>query len=514
MSTYLGAALDSIPLGYTILQMQNAIVGQLTSRGWQLLAQVDGDHSDVIPPVTETIGTSTFREVVRLYFPNNTTLTIGSYQACIANAYPQSILLTAKTAGAVQAGMTINGVTVLGAVGSSSSTANQNLQALYYALMDSVDPTIQGWSYSYNGADKLICTAKVPAAMVACSGNGNVTYSALGASVLAGARSGFVNNDVGQGYSVTVDLTNGFVYYMDIFSRSFKLGTRCLSGIYGPIFASYMDHATALAWVPDATQCTPIELVIGQQYDAISYSGKVTHWWSIPAGYGTRAIPAVETTYMMGNGENAPEFNPWSGRGTPLQVTDSPLNLTQFYGSQLLSKMMGELIFNACANVTSGNAIPYGKYKVLPVGSVSKSIADLSFASYGCYQNCLRFTPEFSLPDIALWSGTEPNESAGMGQVVPAPSSYPTLAQALDATTAYSSILLSSTAGLPSAGAVIIGTEEITYTGLSGNSITGTTMGANGTARSRHFVGHVVSPVAWFLKVNNGAFCCGPNKPV
>jgi hypothetical protein len=102
-----------------------------------------------------------------------------------------------------------------------------------------------------------------------------------------------------------------------------------------------------------------------------------------------------------------------------------------------------------------------------------------------------------------------------MAQIMPAPSTYPTLAQALDATTAYTSILLSSTAALPPAGGVIIGTEEFTYAGTSGgNTLTGVTRGANGTTQARHFIGHVVSPVTWFLKVNNGAICCGANKPV
>jgi hypothetical protein len=101
-----------------------------------------------------------------------------------------------------------------------------------------------------------------------------------------------------------------------------------------------------------------------------------------------------------------------------------------------------------------------------------------------------------------------------MSQIQPAPSTYPTLAQALDATTDYPSILLSSTAALPPAGGVIIGMEAFTYAGTSGgNTPTGVTRGANGTTQHRHFVGDVVSPVTWFLKVNNGAICCGVNKP-
>ena len=112
MSDHLASYYDTIPLGYTITQMQNVLVGNLTTNGWQLLAQSDGAYSDLIPPSTETIGTDKFREVTRIHFSSNTAIVIGGgYQVCIADAYPQSIRLTALTAGAVTPSVTIGGVT-------------------------------------------------------------------------------------------------------------------------------------------------------------------------------------------------------------------------------------------------------------------------------------------------------------------------------------------------------------------------------------------------------------------
>lgn len=511
MSTYLGPpVLDSIPANALIVDMQNTIVGQLTTRGWQLVAQVAGDHSDLIPPASEAIGTSTFREVVRIYFPNNTTITIGSYQVCIADAFPQSIRLTAKTSGAVQAGVTINGVTVLGAVGSAASTANDNLQALYYALMDSTDPTITSWTFAYDGNGTLICTAKTPAAMVACSGNANVNYFAHAASVLAGARSGFANVDVNYGYSVTVDLTNGFVYYMDIWSRTFTLSTRCLSGTSGPVFASYIDHAEALAVIPDSPYCSPIELLIGDSSSSNpTASVRVTHWWTIPTEVSNRAIPAVETTSLMGVSETTREFHPWMGSALPRIPMDAPLNYTGYAGTSF-STLAPVSTFGKLGLATASSPLDTD-YKVTPLAFLG---ATLSLIPNSGFQNAVRFLPAMNLEDVFKWTGTEPNETSSVCQVQPPPATYPTLAQALDATTAYSSILLSSTSGLPSQGTIIIGTEEITYTGISGSSVTGTTMGANGSPRARHFIGHTVSPASWFMKINNGAICCGPTKPV
>ena len=48
------------------------------------------------------------------------------------------------------------------------------------------------------------------------------------------------------------------------------------------------------------------------------------------------------------------------------------------------------------------------------------------------------------------------------------------------------SIALTSAAGFTSAGTVLIGTEQITYTGISTNTLTGCTRGANGTTAAEH----------------------------
>ena len=54
------------------------------------------------------------------------------------------------------------------------------------------------------------------------------------------------------------------------------------------------------------------------------------------------------------------------------------------------------------------------------------------------------------------------------------------------------SIALTSAAGFTSAGTVLIGTEQITYTGISTNTLTGCTRGANGTTAAEHVSGKTV----------------------
>lgn len=505
MSDFLASYFDTIPLRYSITQTQNILVGNLTAHGWQLLAQSDGDYSDLIPPSTESIGTVKFREIVRIYFPSNTAIVIGGYQVCIADAYPQSIRLTALTAGAVTPSVTIDGVTVSGTTGSSTSTANENLQSLYYALRDSTNATITGWDHWYNGTDTVICTKKTITAAVTCSAT-NVTYSAHAAPVRSGALSGYASIDSTIGPDVTIDLTNGFVYYMEVFSRSFSLSTKCLSGTDGPIFASYIDHDEAVEACPTDGWCTPIELALGDNSaTTLSASARFTHWWAIPTLYTTRAIPnSTTSTAIVGNMD---EFNPFTGHGNPVKPTDCTTSHT---GPS--TGWEAYVSFEALCLESANNLTLASTFKVLPVASVGSTRN-----RYTYYQNSLRWVPPMDLPDIYKWVGSEANETcciANPHPVMGVNGQGIHLEESMDDTTDYNTLLLSTVTGLPSAGVMVLKNEAITYTGTSGgNTLTGATRGVNGTKKTRHFVNDQVEPGTWFMKINGAALYCGNTQP-
>jgi len=491
--------------------MQNLLVGHLTDNGWQLLAQSDGAYSDLIPPSTESIGTTKFREVTRLYFPSNTSIVIGGYQACIADAYPQSIRLTALTAGAVTPSVTIDGVTVSGATGSSSSTAYDNLQSLYYALRDSTNATILGWDHWYNGSNTIICTKKTITAAVTCSAT-NVTYAAHASPVQSGALSGYASVDSTFGPSVTIDLTNGFVYYMSVFSRTFTLATKCLSGTYGPIFASYIDHDYAVDACPTEGWCTPIELAMGESSSTNPTAAiRFTHQWSFPSVYTHNTITNQSTATKLSVAGDAYEFNPWTGHGSPYKPTDCTTSYTTDAGSFWESNCTLAVVG---LEWTSGYTLGI-TFKILPVAFAG--VAHTMKISSHEYQAATRWVPPVQLPDIYKWVGTEPNETSCLAnpqQAVGVNGEGITLQQALDATTSYSNILLSTVTGLDSAGVVIIKKEAFTYSGTSGgNTLTGVARGANGTTKVRHFVDDQVEPGTWFMKLNGAAMCCGPTQP-
>lgn len=511
MSTHLNPYADSIPMGYSPAQALDVIVGHLTTNGWQVIGSSSGAWADLIPPSGEAIGDAKFREVVRIYVANDK-FTIGSYQQCIADAFPQSIRLTAKTAGAVAASVTIDGVTVTGATGTSSSTANDNLRALYYALKDSADPVIQGWEHWYNGTDTVICTNTTIIAAKTVTVNANVTLAALDAPVLSGALSNWACITGDHAPYVSLDLANGTVYFLSVFSRSFKLGTKTLTGSSGAIFASYLDHTQALAQLPDSPRCSPIELLVGSiEKDTDKGWCKPTHYWAVGTKYsgGVTVGTTLETALAEASNTNG-EWHPFSGGGVPGVPQDCTTAYSEYQSSPWPIAL--DLSIGLVGGIHSGTTINVGGAAVAPMGSRGHW-----HQTYPGYAGSSRWTGIMLLPDVFKWVGSEPNETCAIS----VPLAHPglngvgiTLQQALDATTAYTSILLSTVTGLPSAGSVVIGLEEFAYTGTSGgNTLTGAARAQNGTVAARHFVGDVVQPVTWFLKHNTGALMFGGTKP-
>ena len=70
-------------------------------------------------------------------------------------------------------------------------------------------------------------------------------------------------------------------------------------------------------------------------------------------------------------------------------------------------------------------------------------------------------------------------------------------------------IPLTSSTGFPATGTVGVGTEEITYTGVAGNTLTGATRGANSTTAAAHLSGAAIGTV-FSTPANYNALSAGP----
>ena len=82
-----------------------------------------------------------------------------------------------------------------------------------------------------------------------------------------------------------------------------------------------------------------------------------------------------------------------------------------------------------------------------------------------------------------------------------------TLSSGIDA--AVTTIPITSSTGFPATGTVGVGTEEITYTGVAGNTLTGATRGANSTTAAAHLSGAAIGTV-FSTPANYNALSAGP----
>lgn len=461
-------------------------------------------QADVIPPATETVGNTKYQEVVRIYF-TSTAISFGSYLTAKIDAIPQRLSIVALTAGAVTPSVIIDGVTISGATGSGGTTANQNLQALYYALKASGNAAITAWDFWYNGTDRIVGINKTIQAPKVLGAGTNVTHTQLNYPVLAGATSDFGGVFFANSYVVTVDLTAGFIYYLQVNARSLVLGTKTNASFYGPIFASYCDNATAIAALPTGSgDCSPIELFVGQTStndSACVY--RTTHFWAAPSGY-TSAVAQQNTNVVSAN------FGILAGNTAhPLATGSMPGGIQDVAPSGHPANLNIQLTGYALAlDPTQG---PVGaQFKVVPVGTFNVG------SNIGSYLTAPIFWTQTLLDDVYKWTGAESNETLALASNIRTRAyigAANNLAADLDDTTMYAALTLDTVAGLPTAGIVSVGLELFSYTGVSGATLTGVTRGIYGSGKSRHYIGDGVTSAYWYAKINNGAIYSGNAKP-
>ena len=82
-----------------------------------------------------------------------------------------------------------------------------------------------------------------------------------------------------------------------------------------------------------------------------------------------------------------------------------------------------------------------------------------------------------------------------------------TLSSGIDASV--TTIPITSSTGFPATGTVGVGTEEITYTGVAGNTLTGATRGANSTTAAAHLAAAAIGTV-FSTPSNYNALSAGP----
>lgn len=404
---------------------------------------------------------------------------------------------------------------ITGATGTSGSTANQNLRALYDALMAaSADTDVAQFNYSYMPAplgspsnDYII------AERVAISGtlapfivNANVVGGTLADPILSGSLSAQEDWMGTQSvYQITVDLTDGTYFYASIFSRSFVLASKTTTSIYGPIFAAWIPNADALAMVPSKAPW----MVFPKAHISEAVFGIIN---------GSAASPAQTATVRYGNSwlvHNLWAYFPSSSQSSGVATAPpDPIN----------GGVAGPFYMDFSSRnhyVSSSDAFTFSVSGLVNTSGFTQSaVADqgnIAFVGLGyapSNTNGQGAVPGMVLDDVFCSLNADGNE-------VVEPSGYPTpsgctLATAIAAGTAMTgsgTITVNSTTGFPSSGYLVMGQEVFNYTGTTSTTFTGVTRAYNATPQTAHYVNDVVQVAWWFVKINGGALATSTTRP-
>ncbi len=545
---YFGSA--EIPLATSIAGMQSTLKGLFTTAGWQVhYEQVPGTTGilDLLPPAAQAVGDAMFKEVTRLIF-TATSIQVQSYPFCYATGKGQTRIVWSgsypnTSAGAVAHSLTINGVTVSGAVGSTSSTANDNHRSLFNALRASTDPTITDWNFYYFQADAnaaapvdcIICVRKTVTATQQTFAAGNCTTSLINT---AGKYAtpfipvmtpgdlppvGFVSGaSTPTPFAIPVDLSSGWVYVLSVLDRTFYLASRTVNGRYGPIVSTYANHADALAAVPPSKFASIIENFTAILDGSVSgqASGSV---WLRPAkmwGVSNQAYDEPNASPSTGY-SNAVMLHPFLAAGFPYEPFDAAMNLYSGFNYLIPATAYGMSGAQAATwagkdivvplGIRDGGWVPSGAGSGADTASNLSAVASAPYIGFPSVATASFFTPAFDLPD--LWHGltTAPDETA---HLVGLEDGSTTTTTDIDDSTTPSSLTFTDLSAWPAADAYfVIHREPWHYTTRSGNTVSGLTRALYGRPMVKSMAGDKVRPGQFFVKFNNAAIPAGIHPP-
>jgi hypothetical protein len=450
---------------------------------------------DVIPPSYETIGNSWTREVVRISV-SGSTIAVNPIQELLQ---PIPMLWAFNgVAGAVTCSITINGVTV-SFVGTAGNTAIQNARGLFEACKTSADANFLSYTWQWINYEYHFVAYKNTPVLQASN-------AVTGTNITIYPKGGYCGAPMSQAIgwstnaaSVTMDVSNGFIYYLQVHSRSLALATKTNVGYYGPIHICYGDNASAIAQLPTpfipAMPITPIELLVGTNDVAANTGGsaKFSHWW-------------VSTNIVSNTPRNMNDYydsaNLWNGNTLYINICDMSSN--GYAPSNYITSANGFATVRAEGIYTGADTgTGYRLHRmVLDPDTVWAACCSTSYSGRG-------FGPVYNKLDWYRITGTLTDE-----QLIMMPGTDFSTQLTANCTATDTTINVVSTAGFLSAGYIVIEGESIQYTGITSTSFTGCTRGKYATAALAHFINDTVYIGTWMVKINTGLLFAGYTKPV
>lgn len=527
----------------------STIKSRLQAGGWQVVREdASAAYIDVVPPSSQEIGGNGHREVLRIYAPaGGNTLQLWSYmESTIARKHQflirASLYYTSSYSSYFAANnrILVDGVPIVGP-SSALSTADAALEAFYNVLAGSSQAEAQLYDWSYSKASSTDFHATITATAKAAGAHTiTLTSVAQGRPAVIGVRDGaaagsIVPRTLTQCVSLTVDYTYGFVIYLEQMARTLQIGVRTNSAFSGPGVATWVDHASALATTPSG--CSPIELAVADLTSSGTSGGTlgrapatVTHLWGIVPWAAYYDEPSRYSPSSL------PYSNPPSDWRSPAAAYMTPASIyggANREGAGILEDTLAYKVATVgtierllspvatVAGILDGTATDR-RHVVLgsPMISRLSLTAQQSGANYvnadGMIATSLNqligayVLPGLPLHDVYAFPGSATNESVHLAEHETIAT---TLVTAMDGSSDYSTVELTDASAFPSAGAAIIGAEKITWTGRSGNVLSGVARAQYGTAKAAHGAGSTVKLGTWFVKLNGAAIPVGTTKP-
>lgn len=484
---------------------------------------------DCLPPTTETVGNSYARELVRWIF-STTSLNITPIQECLT-PLPQLVSWDTSTAGAVTLSITLSGSTV-SYTGVAANTALQNARGLYEACITSSlanftamnwwwSPALSSWAF---GTQIFWASQKTPAQNILPTSS-NITTRLRGTSVFSTPMAQFSGFNAGK--SITIDLTNGWVYYLQVCSRGLAIASKTNSGFYGPTHACYGDSASSLAQLPVSefasigVPCTPIELFVGQDPDTtytVSNNIVATHLWGSMQTWTAVAQGLPVLIDASSYGYIADPFTKNNSSGILQNYSFSNLVNTQSNGMGgiglvAMPEGYGESYQNA-SNYAGQGAFNLHRMSIMPAFAGTAANYGYLLTAYGVTNSSdNRYTvfthPSYSNLDWYKFFGTAPSNE----QLIISPVSDYVTSVSITGTTSDTTINVTSTTGFPSAGYIALETEIIQYSGTTSTSFTGCTRGKYASTVVTPILGTNVYIAGWFCFIISGLLFAGYQLP-
>jgi hypothetical protein len=454
---------------------------------------------DVIPPITETIGNAWTREFLRISV-SGTTIALRPLQELLQ---PMPMLWAfSGVAGAVTCSITINGVTV-SFVGTTGNTVVQNARGLFEACKASTDANFLAYTWQWINFEHHFVAYRTTPVLQASN-------AITGSNITIYPKGGYCGAPMPQGNSLqiysglTMDLTNGFIYYLQVNTRSIALATKTNTGYYGPLHVCYGDNASAVSQLPASfipgMPVTPIELIVGIDDIATNTgaSARISHWWGSSSG-GTNNPLNPNATYTS--------CNMWNGTQLYVNISDMSSSQCNFYSGES----------NTYGSVGTGRITlrSEGIFTGADSGTgyrIHKLVCDPDTTWTYCSSSSINgrgFAPVFNDLDWYRITGTLTDEQL---VVIAGNDLVTTLTGDVLATDV--TINVTSTTGFLSTGLIIIEDEAIQYTGITSTSFTGCTRGKYATPAETHYTGSKVNVGVWMVKINTGMLFAGYTKPV